>query len=78
MFEKYLTKKDAAEIIGVHERTITRYLNAGKLKGALVGKSWRISESDIREFYDTLKAETAKIISEQGNSGRRPKNKKDT
>ena len=62
MSEKYLTKKEAAEILGVSERTIARYLHDGKLKGALIGKLWRITESDIKDFYEETKAETVKAM----------------
>ena len=62
MNEKYLSKQEAAAAFGVHERTITRYLHNGKLKGALIGKSWRIAESDFKDFYEQAKIETAKNI----------------
>ena len=65
MAEKYYTKREAAEILGVHERTIGRYLNAGRLKGARLGKAWKISESDISTFYETAKQETTEAIVER-------------
>jgi len=62
MSDKYLSKQEAAAVLGVHERTIARYLHAGKLKGAMVGNAWRIAESDVKAFYEDLKAETAQNI----------------
>ena len=62
MSEKYLSKQEAAAVLGVHERTIARYLLAGKLKGAKMGKAWKISESDIKAFYEQTKEETAKAL----------------
>ena len=62
MNEKYLSKQEAAAVLGVHERTITRYLHNGKLKGALIGKAWRIAESDFKDFYEQAKIDTANNI----------------
>jgi len=63
--KKFFTMAETAEILGLHPRTIQRYLLAGKLKGARLGKAWKISGADIQDFYDTMKAETAKKIKER-------------
>ena len=63
--KQFYTKKEAAEILGVHPRTIERYLMSGKLKGAKFGKAWKISHADIQALYDAVKAETAKKIKER-------------
>jgi excisionase family DNA binding protein len=47
--EKLLTLKETAKILRVSERTIMRYLKAGKLKASKVGQ-WRIKESDLEIF----------------------------
>ena len=62
---KYITVKDAAEILNIHPRTVTRFLITGKLKGAKVGRSWRLDEQDVKEFFEELKAETARAIKQQ-------------
>ena len=59
---KYYTLKETAEILGVHTRTAQRYLLSGKLKGARFGKAWKISETDIHAFYESVKADTAKRL----------------
>jgi len=66
---KFYTKQEAANILGFHARTIERYLLSGKLKGARLGKSWRISEDDLNTFYNTVKEETAKNIEERNKGG---------
>lgn len=58
MSDKYLSKQETAEILGVSERTIARYLKAGKLPGAILGKAWRIKETDVQDFFERMKAET--------------------
>jgi excisionase family DNA binding protein len=67
--KKYYTKKETAEILGVNPKTIERYLLAGKLKGARLGKAWKISEDDIQAFYEAVKKETAKRIKERSKGG---------
>ena len=67
MSERYITVKEVAEILSVHHRTVTRLLTTGKLKGAKVGRSWRLDEKDVRDFFENLKVETAQAIErEQG------------
>ena len=47
--DKLLTLKETAKILRVSERTIMRYLKAGKLKGSKAGQ-WRIKESNLEKF----------------------------
>ena len=71
MAEKmYYTKKEAAEVLGVCAKTVERYLLAGKLKGARLGKGWKISEDDIHAFYEVAKKETGKVIKERSKATR--------
>ena len=63
--KKFYTKKEVAEILGLNPRTVERYLLSGKLKGARLGKAWKISDDDIQAFYDAIKKETAKVIKER-------------
>ena len=62
---KYYSQKQVAEILGVHPRTIARWMLEGKLKGAKLGKAWKISSNDINEFYERTKKESAKAIKER-------------
>lgn len=49
--EKYLYSIDkAAELLGMHKKTILRYINEGKLKANKVGGRWRIHGNDLSTF----------------------------
>lgn len=48
--EKLYTLDEVAEILGTVTETIRRYVRAGKLKASKLGKSWRVSESSLKEF----------------------------
>lgn len=65
MSDRYITATEAGEILNLHTRTVTRLLVAGKLKGAKIGKTWRLDEKDVRDFFETMKAETARAIEQQ-------------
>jgi len=60
--QKYHTKKETAEILGVCPKTVERYLLTGRLKGARLEKAWKISDDDIQAFYETVKRETSRAI----------------
>jgi excisionase family DNA binding protein len=42
-----LSVDEVAQTLGLHVRTIRRYLREGRLKGFKVGKSYRIASQDL-------------------------------
>jgi excisionase family DNA binding protein len=49
--EKYLYSIDkVAELLGMHKKTIMRYIKEGKLKANKVGGRWRIHGNDLTSF----------------------------
>ena len=62
MNEKYLTVQDAAEILNVHPRTVTKFLTTGQLRGAKIGRVWRLDEKDVHGFFEAVKERTAEAI----------------
>jgi len=51
MKDKLLTIKEVADYLRVSERSVTRYIEAGRLKASKVGW-WRIKEKDLNKFID--------------------------
>lgn len=52
-----LTRKEAAETLGISERTLDRLLNAGKIKFHKYNRAVRIKREDIETFLqETRKA----------------------
>lgn len=49
MKDKLLTIKEVAKYLRVSERSVTRYIEAGRLKAIKVGY-WRIREKDLESF----------------------------
>ncbi len=51
--EKLLTPAQVADRLQIHERTVTRWLRGGYLRGFKLGKEWRIAPSDLHAFMDS-------------------------
>jgi excisionase family DNA binding protein len=62
MSERYITVHEAAEILNIHPRTVTKFLTAGQLRGAKMGRIWRLDEKDVRAFFENTKEKTAEAI----------------
>lgn len=50
MTYELLTPTQVAENIGIHERTVTRWLREGYLRGFKLGKEWRVASQDLEAF----------------------------
>lgn len=48
--QEYVTVKEAAEIIGVDESQVRRYIYAGRLKAIDLGKQWLLDREQVRKF----------------------------
>jgi excisionase family DNA binding protein len=59
MKEKLLTLREVAERLRVSERSVFRYIHAGKLKASKIGY-WRINEKDLKEFLNDNKSTKTK------------------
>ena len=52
MKEKFYTIDQIAEILGMHHKTIRKFITEGKLRATKVGKQWRISGHDLSLFME--------------------------
>lgn len=56
---EFLTRKEVAKYLRVHERTVDRWIQNGQLKGYKLGKGrtalWRIPKGEIKKFLDKHK-----------------------
>ena len=50
---EFYTPEDLSQTLKLNRVTIYRLLRQGKLPGVKIGKSFRISESDFRDWLDT-------------------------
>ncbi len=50
--EKLLTPTQVADRLQIHERTVTRWLRDGYMRGFKLGKEWRIAPADLNKFME--------------------------
>jgi excisionase family DNA binding protein len=55
MQEKYYTVEQISEMLGMHPKTIQRYIREGKLRAGKVGKGWRVAGHDLSVFMESVK-----------------------
>ena len=41
--DRFLTLREAAEVLRLHPRTVREYIRRGEIKGRLIGRRWRFS-----------------------------------
>lgn len=55
IFEPLLTYRQAAEVLGVTDRTIWTLVDSGRLPAVRFGRSVRIDPNDLRAFIEHAK-----------------------
>lgn len=50
--ERYLRLPEIAQRLDVHPRTVTRWIQDGKLVAYKFGNEYRIAESDLKDFLE--------------------------
>ena len=54
MTERLLRVNEVADRLGTTYRTVYRRIHAGLLKGTLEGSQWRVKESDLDAYIQSL------------------------
>lgn len=68
MDNEFYTIDKIAEILGMHHKTIRKFITEGKLSASKVGKQWRISGHDLSVFMEKNNVNLSdKKISEESN-----------
>lgn len=52
MESKFYTIDQVAEILGMHHKTIRKFIADGALEASKIGKQWRISDKDLNAFME--------------------------
>lgn len=50
---KVYSINEVCDILQITRRTVYTYIKEGKLKAVKIGKYWRISEENLKEFIET-------------------------
>ena len=57
--KEFYSPEQVGELLGLHARTVRRYIREGRLKGTRIGKQYRINVQDFNTFagsHDPLRA----------------------
>jgi excisionase family DNA binding protein len=55
--EKFLTLREAADVLRLSTRTVREYIKRGEIKGKLIGKRWRFRRADLDAFFENAPSE---------------------
>lgn len=58
---KLYTSKEVAEMLGITARTVWDYIKAGKIKARKVGRAWKITADNIKDFMDEGQEKTLAV-----------------
>lgn len=47
---RWLTISDVAQLLQISERTVRRWIDGGDLAAHKLGRQWRISDKDLKEY----------------------------
>jgi len=50
--DRFLTLREAAEVLRLHPRTVREYIRRGEIQGRLIGRRWRIRRKDLDSFFE--------------------------
>jgi len=48
----FYSPKEVAQILGVHEKTVRRYLRDGDILGQKIGGNWKVSKEVLMKYMD--------------------------
>ena len=52
MSDKFYSVESIAQMLGIHPKTVRRYITEGKLRAAKVGKQYRVTGHDLSLFVE--------------------------
>lgn len=55
--ERFLTLREAAEVLRLSTRTVREYVKRGEIRGKIVGKQWRFRRADLDAFFENAPSE---------------------
>jgi excisionase family DNA binding protein len=50
--DRFLTLREAAEVLRLNPRTVREYVNRGEIEGRIIGGRWRFRRADLDAFFE--------------------------
>ena len=48
------TMQEACDLLKITRMSMYRYMRAGKLKGSKIGRDWRFTEEQLKDFLNSM------------------------
>ena len=58
MQETYYSVEQISRLLGMHPKTIQRYIREGRLHASKIGKSWRVAGHELSRFAEAEQTDT--------------------
>ena len=55
--DRFLTLREAADVLRLSTRTVREYVKRGEIKGKIIGKRWRFRRADLDAFFENAPSE---------------------
>lgn len=55
--DRIYTRPEIAEMFQVSEKTVSGWLQSGKLEGAFIAQKWLVKETDLNNFIEDHKVD---------------------
>lgn len=65
---KIYTMQEACDLLKITRMSMYRYMRAGKLKGSKIGRDWRFTEEQLKDFLNS----TISTVTSEDSSGELP------
>ena len=70
MEDHFYSVERIAQMLGIHPKTIQRYIREGKLRATKIGKSWRVTGHDLSKFTQENSGATAENVTQTSKNDR--------
>ena len=68
MDDKFYSVEQISQMLGMHAKTIQRYIREGKLRANKIGKAWRVSGHDLSVFVEGANPAQKQAVASVGKS----------
>lgn len=58
---KLYSVKEAAQILGIGERTVYKLLQSGELTGRKIGRGWKVSAENLKRFTEQPESQSGTV-----------------
>jgi excisionase family DNA binding protein len=73
MEQIFYSVKELSQILALHPKTVQRFIRQGKIKARKIGRAWKISQQDLKEYAHAELKPKDSLINQTNNRQTNPK-----